>query len=122
MVSKEKELAKAIMRGDSRIELSEELKSCVEKVKEPSQVVWYSVAAVFATATFFGTSGLLTGMMIGLPAVLSIAGGAGGIALAVLGMETTVFCFRMVKAADTSDVLSYIRDKYNLTDTVMTRK
>jgi hypothetical protein len=44
MVTNEKELTKVIMRGDSRIELSNNLVSGVEKIKNPSEVVWVSVA------------------------------------------------------------------------------
>ena len=53
MVLSEKELAKAIMRRDSRIELHEDLIGGVEKIKNPSEVVWKSVAAVLVTSAFF---------------------------------------------------------------------
>lgn len=53
MVLNEKELAKAIMRCDSRIELHKDLIGGVEKIKNPSEVVWKSVAAVLITSAFF---------------------------------------------------------------------
>ena len=53
MVLNEKELAKAIMRRDSRIELHKDLIGGVEKIKNPSEVVWKSVAALLVTSAFF---------------------------------------------------------------------
>lgn len=53
MITDEKSLAKAIMRSDSRIELSENLADGVEKIKNPSEVVWKSVVAALVTSAFF---------------------------------------------------------------------
>lgn len=123
MVSKEKELAKAIMRGDSRIELSEDLSSGIEKIREPSQIVWGSVIAALAASSFFWAgSGLALGLMVGLPAILAISGGVGGVVFLALGAQGTVCTFKLLRAAQTTDVLTYIRDKYNLTDRILTRK
>ncbi len=46
MIEREKDLANAVMRFDSRIELDKDLANCVEKIKNPSEVVWKSVAAI----------------------------------------------------------------------------
>ena len=43
MIRSEKELAKSIMKGEYRIELSDDLVSSVRKIKDPSEVVWGAV-------------------------------------------------------------------------------
>lgn len=123
MVTNEKNLAKAIMRGDSIIDLSSDLSSAVDKIKSPSSVVWLSViSALIASSCFWSGGGLVTGMFIGLPAVLAISGGVGGIVFVVLGSKGTLCAFRLLKASKTIEVLNNIRDKYDLKDDTLIRR
>ena len=61
------------MRGDSLIELHDNLVSGVGKIKYPSEVVWKSVAAALIASAFFWGSpcAAVLGFTIGLPAVLA---------------------------------------------------
>ena len=121
MVTNEKSLAKAIMRGDSIIDLSSDLSSAV--IKSPSSVVWLSViSALIASSCFWSGGGLVTGMFIGLPAVLAISGGVGGIVFVVLGSKGTLCAFRLLKVLKTIEVLNDIRDKYDLNDDTLINK
>lgn len=124
MIKREKDLADAIMRFDSRIDLDKDLASSVEKIKNPSEVVWKSVAAIFVTSTFFWAGGpaITLGMMVGLPAVLAVCGGIGGVVFVTLGGNGTLCAFRLLIAAQTMDVLSYLRDKYILNNNILTLK
>ena len=123
MVTNEKSLAKAIMRGDSIIDLSSDLSSAVDKIKSPSSVVWLSViSALIASSCFWSGGGLITGMFIGLPAVLAISGGVGGIVFVVLGSKGTLCAFRLLKASKAIEFLNNIRDKYDLKDDTLIRK
>jgi hypothetical protein len=123
MVHNEKELAKAILRGDSRIELSSDLVSGVEKIKDPSEVVWKSVAAALVSSAFFWAGGpaLGLGLLIGLPAVLAVCGGVGGIVFVTLGASGTLCAFKLLIAAQTIDVLTFLRDKYTLDNNFLKR-
>lgn len=123
MVRNEKELAKAIMRGDSRIELHEDLLSGVEKIKDPSEVVWKSVAAALVASAFFwaGAPAMALGILVGLPAVLAVCGGVGGVVFVTLGAKGTLCAFRLLIAAQTMDVLSRLRDNYNLDKSVLSK-
>lgn len=124
MVRNEKELATAIMRGDSRIELSESLVDGVAKIKDPTEVVWKSVAAALvASAFFWGAPAAIAGaMFIGLPAILAICGGVGGVVFVTLGASGTLCAFRLLFAAQTIDVLTDLRDKYILDANSLKRK
>ena len=124
MVLNEKELAKAIMSHEGRIELNDNLSSGVSKIKYPSEVVWKSVAAALVTSSFFwgGGSALMLGMMIGLPAVLTVCGGVGGVVFITLDAARTVTAFKLLIASQTMDVLSDLRDKYIMDDNVLTRQ
>lgn len=124
MVSNEKELAKAIMRGDSRIEMSESLVDGVAKIKDPSEVVWKSVAAVLVSSAFFWAGGpaIILGMMVGLPAVLAVCGGVGGIVFVSLGANGTLCAFKLLIAAQTIDVLTNLRENYNLKNNVLIKR
>lgn len=121
MIRSEKELAKAIMRGDTIIELSEKLVSPVSRIKDPSEVVWKSVAAVLVTSTFFwaGGSALALGMMVGLPAILAVCGGVGGVVFVTLGGEGTLCAFKLLMAVQTMDVLTNLREKYTLENKIL---
>ena len=123
MVKNEKELAKAIMRGDSRIELHDDLVSGVEKIKNPSEVVWMSVAAALVSSSFFwlGGSAILLGIAVGLPIVLAICG-VGGVVFVTLGAQGTLCAYRLLIAAQTMDVLTILRDKYDLEEHSLTYK
>lgn len=124
MVKEEKELAKAIMRGDSRIELSSDMASGVEKIKDPSDVVWKSVAAALVTSAFFWAGGpaLTLGMMIGLPAVLAVCGGVGGVVFVTLGADGTLCAFKLLIAVQTIDVLTKLRENYSINNSVLIKK
>ena len=105
MISNEKKLAQAIMRGDARIELSSDLSSAVDKIKAPSSVVWASVAAALATSAFFWA---------GAPAMALVV-------FVTLGGKGTLCAFRLLIASQTMDVLTNLRDKYKLTDDTLVR-
>lgn len=125
MVKNEKDLAKAIMRGDLHIDLHSSLVNGVRKIKDPSEVVWKSVAAVLITSAFFwgsGAGGVTIGFMLGLPAVLAVCGGVGGIVFVTLGASGTMCAFRLLMATKTMDVLTSLRNKYDLKDTTLIRK
>ena len=124
MVSNEKELAKAIMRGDTRIELSSDLLDGVEKIKDPSEVVWKSVAAALVSSAFFWAGGpaLGLGLLIGLPAVLAVCGGVGGIVFVTLGASGTLCAFKLLIAAQTMDVLTNLRNSYKLKEQTLLKK
>lgn len=124
MVRNEKELAKAIMSHEWRIELNDNLSCGVSKIKYPSEVVWKSVAAALVASAFFwgGGSALMLGMMIGLPAVLTVCGGVGGVVFVTLGAVGTLTAFKLLIASQTMDVLAELRDKYDLEENVLTRK
>ena len=123
MVRNEKELAKAIMCGDLRIELHEDLVGGVEKIKNPSEVVWKSVAAALVTSAFFwaGAPAMALGILVSLPAVLAVCGGVGGVVFVTLGAKGTLCAFRLLIAAQTMDVLSRLRDNYNLDKSVLSK-
>lgn len=116
MVRNEKELANAIMQGNSQIELHDDLISGVNKIKNPSEVVWKSVAAALVTSAFFwaGAPAMALGILVGLPAVLAVCGGVGGVVFVSLGANGTLCAFRLLIAAQTMDVLTRLRDNYNL--------
>lgn len=124
MVDNEKKLAEAIMRGDSQIELTKTLKNGVEKIMAPSGVVWASVLSAFVASTFFwaGGSAILLGITIGLPAVLTVCGGVGGVVFVTLGAQGTLCAYRLLIAAQTTDVLVNLRDKYDLNENILTLK
>lgn len=123
-VSNEKELAKAIMRNEHSITMSSSLVDGVRKIKDPSDVIWTSVAAALVTSAFFwGSAGAVAfGLTIGLPAILTVCGGVGGIVFVTLGASGTVCAFRLLVQAKNIDVLNYLRDKYNLTDNTLCQK
>lgn len=124
MVQDEKELAKAIMCGDSRIELHEDLVSGVEKIKNPSEVVWKSVAAALVASAFFWAGGpaIALGMLVGLPAILAVCGGVGGVVFVTLGASGTLCAFRLLIAAQTMDILSRLREDYELDKNILYKK
>lgn len=124
MVFNEKELAKAIMHGDSQIELSESLVSGVEKIKNPSDVVWKSVAAALIASAFFwgGPAAIAGAIFIGLPAILAVCGGVGGVVFVTLGASGTLCAFRLLFAAQTIDVLTNLRDNYSLDNNLLKKR
>ena len=120
MLTDEKQLAQAIMRGDSRIELDLALESGVEKIKSPSSVAWKSVfAAIIASAFFWGSpAGVIGGIALGLPVVLAICGGVGGNVFVTLGADGVLCAYRMLVEVKTADVLTKLRDNYELNKTL----
>ena len=124
MVRNEKELADAIMRGDSQIQLTDKLVSGCEKIMAPSGVVWASVLSAFVASAFFWAGGpaILLGITIGLPAVLTVCGGVGGVVFVTLGAQGTLCAYRLLIAAQTTDVLTNLREKYDLEEHVLVRK
>lgn len=119
MVTDEKQLAEAIMRGDLRIELDLPLEGGVDKIKAPSSVAWKSVfAALVASAFFWGSpAAAAAGIALGLPVVLAVCGGVGGIVFVTLGAKGLLCAFRLLVASQTADVLTKLRDDYDLNET-----
>ncbi|MGN0088684.1 MAG: hypothetical protein ACI35Y_06630 [Candidatus Limimorpha sp.] len=124
MTRNEKELAMAIMNGDYRIELSDDLVSSVRRIKDPSEVVWGAVfSALVASAFFWGGAGpLALGIAVGLPAILAICGGVGGIVFVTLGADGTMCAYKMLAAAQTIDVLTKLRNDYKQDGNILMRK
>lgn len=124
MVRNEKELANAIMQGNSRIELHDDLISGVNKIKNPSEVVWKSVAAALVTSAFFwaGAPAMALGILVGLPAILAVCGGVGGVVFVSLGANGTLCAFRLLIAAQTMDVLTKLRDNYEVENNILKRR
>lgn len=114
MIRNEKELAKAVMNGDCHIEISDDLVSSVRKIKDPTEVVWGAVfSALVASAFFWGGAGpMALGLAVGLPAILAICGGVGGVVFITLGANGTICTYKMLAAAKTIDVLTKLRDRY----------
>lgn len=102
----EKELAKAIMTGVSRIELDGALVSGVSKILNPSEVAWSAVMSALVASSFFwaGTS-IVIGIAIGLPAVLAVCGGVGGVVFVTLGAKGTLCAYRLLIVAKDIEVL-----------------
>ena len=124
MVTNEKQLAEAIMNGELKIELTDKLVSGCEKIMAPSGVVWASILSAFVASTFFwaGGSAILLGITVGLPAVLTVCGGVGGVVFVTLGAQGTLCAYRLLIAAQTIDVLTSLRDNYDLNEGVLVRK
>ena len=123
MIRNEKELAKTIMNGDYRIELSDDLVSAVRKIKDPSEVVWGAVASALVASAFFwgGVGPMVLGIAVGLPAILAICGGVGGVVFVTLGANGTLCAFKMLATAKTIDVLTKLRNDYVQDGNVLTR-
>lgn len=124
MFFNEKDLAQAIMRGDDMIELHDDLVSGVEKIKNPSEVVWMSIAASLVSSAFFwgGAPAVVLGIAVGLPVILAVCGGVGGVVFVTLGAQGTLCAFRLLIAAQTMDVLTNLRDRYTLENNTLTRE
>lgn len=120
----EQELANTVMNGDYLIELSDSLVSPVRKIKDPTEVVWGAiVSALIASAFFWGGAGpMALGLAVGLPAILAICGGVGGVVFVTLGANGTICAFRMLAAAQTVDVLTKLRNDYQQDGNTLTRK
>lgn len=123
MVTTEKELARAIMNKDYRIHVAEELISGIEKIQNPSEVAFKSVAAALITSAFFwgSPSAAALGFAVGLPAILAVCGGVGGVVFVTLGASGTVCAFRMLIEAKDINVLHDLRNRYELKYGVLTR-
>ena len=124
MIRNEKELAKAVMNGDCHIEISDDLVSSVRKIKDPTEVVWGAVfSALVASAFFWGGAGpMALGLAVGLPAILAICGGVGGVVFVTLGANGTVCAYKMLAEAKTIDVLTKLRNSYMQDGNILTRK
>lgn len=123
MIRNEKELAMAIMNGDYRIEVSDDLVSSVRKIKNPSEVVWGAVfSALVASAFFWGGAGpMALGLAVGLPAILAICGGVGGVVFVTLGADGTMCAYKMLAQAKTINVLTKLRNDYQQYGNILTR-
>ena len=117
----EQELAMAIMAGEARIELNESLIGGVSKILNPSEIAWDAVMAALVTSSFFwaGTS-LVAGLIIGLPAVLAISGGVGGVVFVTLGAKGTLCTYRLLIAVKDIEVLKKLRT-YELNKNVISK-
>lgn len=124
MIDNEKDLADAIMRGDHTIELDVALEVGVSKIKNPSEVVWRSVAAALITSAFFWGGATAIGLLavVGLPAALAVCGGVGGVVFVALGTKGTLCAFKLLSNARTMDVLTKLRNNYELNDCVLIKK
>ena len=124
MARNEKELADAIMRSDSQIQLTDKLASGCEKIMAPSGVVWASILSAFIASTFFWAGGpaIFLGITIGLPAVLTVCGGVGGVVFVTLGAQGTLCAYKLLIAAQTTDVLTNLREKYDLEEHMLVLK
>ncbi len=74
------------MRGDSRIEIYESLVCGIEKIKDPSEVIWKSVAVALVTSVFFwaGPVAIAGATFNGLPTILAVCGGSETLYLSLL--------------------------------------
>ena len=117
----EQELARAIMDGETRIELDESLVSGVSKILNPSEVAWEAVLAALIASSFFwaGTS-IIVGIAVGLPAVLAICGGVGGVVFVTLGAQGTLCAYRLLIAVKDIEVLKKLRT-YELNENVISK-
>lgn len=121
MVKNEKELAYAIMRHDYCIELNDNLVGAVSKIIEPSEVVWKSILAVFVASAFFWGNGVALGIVVGLPAVLAVCGGVGGVVFITLGAEGTLLAMRLLIAAKNIEVLEELHNNYTVEENSLIR-
>lgn len=121
MVTNENDLADAIMSSESIIELTTDLAKSVDKIISPSDIVFTSVIAALVASTFFwagpGAAGL--GILLGLPAVLAVCGGVGGVVFTVLGASGTMAAYRLLIRAKDIEVIKRLR-KYNLENNILT--
>lgn len=124
MVRNERELAKAIQHRESVIDLHNDLIGGVEKIKDPSAIAWASVATALASSAFFWGSpcAAVLGLTIGLPAILAVCGGVGGVVFLTLGASGTICAFKLLMQAKSIDVLNQLRDNYTLENNKLTRK
>ena len=124
MVRTEKDLAKAILRRESVIDLHNELIGGVEKIKDPSAIAWASVTAALASSAFFWGSpcAAVLGLTVGLPAILAVCGGVGGVVFLTLGASGTICAFKLLMQAKSIDVLNQLRDNYTLENNKLRRK
>ena len=111
MIDNEKDLAKAIMRGASWIDLTKDLVGSVGKIISPSEVVFMSVLAALVSSAFFlgSSSAVVLGMTIGLPAVLAVCGGIGGVVFTVLGADGTLCAYKLLINARDIEVIKILR-------------
>lgn len=111
------------MNGDYHIEITDDLVSSVRKIKDPSEVVWGAVfSALVASAFFWGGAGpMALGLAVGLPAILAICGGVGGVVFVTLGAGGTMCAFRMLAEAQTIDVLTKLRNSYKQDGNILTK-
>ena len=124
MIFNEKQLAKAIMNKEKMIDMHPGMVPGVEKIKNPSPVVWYSVAAALVSSAFFWSnpSAAVLSFTTGLPAILAVSGGVGGVVFVTLGASGTICAFRLLMEAQSIDVLNDLRDKYELEKSMLVRK
>lgn len=110
MIRNEQELANAIMNGDFIIELSNDLVSPVRKIKNPTEVVWGAIASALIASA------------VGLPAILAIYGGVGGVVFVTLGADGTMCAYKMLAETKTIDVLTRLRNAYKQDGNILLRK
>ena len=124
MVTTETELARAIMNKDYRIYIDDALIGGIQKIQNPSEVAFKSVAAALVTSAFFwgGPCAAALGFAVGLPAILAVCGGVGGVVFVTLGASGTLCAFRMLMEAKDINVLHDLRNRYELKDGVLIRK
>ena len=96
----------------------------VRKIKDPSEVVWGAdFSALVASAFFWGGAGpMALGLAVGLPAILAICGGVGGVVFVTLGADGTMCAYKMLAEAKTIDVLTKLRNSYKQDGNILIRK
>ena len=124
MIDNEKDLSDAIMRGGCTIVLDVSLVAGASKNKYPSEVVELSVAAALITSAFFWGRATAIGLLavVGLPAALAVCGGVGDVVFVALGAKGTLCASKLLSNAKTMEVLTKLRDNYELKDCVLTKK
>lgn len=118
MVEKEQDLAKAIMRGDSLVEISENLVDGVAKIKAPTDAVWKSITGGELRALalcYVCQPGIVLNV---LPAVCA---GYGNIAN-ILGASGTLCAVKLFLSTHTMGILTDLRNRYELSSNVLKRK
>lgn len=121
LVTYEKQLAEAVMNGETKIELTDKLVGGCEKIMAPSDIVWASIlSALVASILLGGACGfeILLGVTILLPTVPSVCSGVGS-AVFVIGAQGTLCAFRWLVTAQTMDVLTELRANFFFNEKIL---
>ena len=89
-ISDEKNLARALMYKEPRIEITDDLSGGVKRILSPSEIVLKPLLAVIGTMIgILGLAGAASWVILSFvwPAVCTLSGGIGGIIAVVLGYQ-----------------------------------